>query len=102
MAYAKVLRSPYAHAKIVTIDKSRAEAHPGVYCVVTGYDLDGINPSYGHAVKDHPLLAIDKVLYAGEAVAALVAVDDRTAFEADELIDVKYEALKPVLTHQEP
>ena len=43
MAYAKVLRSPYAHAKILSIDKSRAEAHPGVYCVVTGYDLDGLN-----------------------------------------------------------
>jgi CO/xanthine dehydrogenase Mo-binding subunit len=101
MAYAKVLRSPYAHAKIISIDKSRAEAHPGVYCVVTGYDLDGINPYYGHAVKDHPLLAIDKVRYAGEAVAAVVAVDERTAFEALELIDVRYEELKAVFTPQE-
>jgi len=41
MAYAKVLRSPYAHAKIISIDKSRAEGHPGVYCVVTGYDPTG-------------------------------------------------------------
>src|SRR4029453_14524950 len=101
MAYAKVLRSPYAHAKIVSIDKSRAEAHPGVYCVVTGYDLKGINPYYGHAVKDHPLLAIDKVRYAGEAVAAVVAVDERVAFEALELIDVKYEELKAIFTPQE-
>ncbi len=101
MAYAKVLRSPYAHAKIISIDKSRAESDPGVHCVVTGYDLEGLNPYYGHAVKDHPLLAIDKVRYAGEPVAAVVAVDERTAFEALELIDVKYEELKAVLTPQE-
>jgi CO/xanthine dehydrogenase Mo-binding subunit len=101
MAYAKVLRSPYAHAKIISIDKSKAESHPGVYCVVTGYDLDGLNPYYGHAVKDHPLLAIDKVRYAGEPVAAVVAVDERTAFEALEFIDVQYEELKAIFTPQE-
>jgi CO/xanthine dehydrogenase Mo-binding subunit len=101
MAYAKVLRSPYAHAKIISIAKAKAEAHPGVYCVLTGYDLDGLNPYYGHAVKDHPLLAIDKVRYAGEPVAAVVAVDERTAFEALEFIDVKYEELKAVFTPQE-
>jgi CO/xanthine dehydrogenase Mo-binding subunit len=101
MAYAKVLRSPYAHAKIISIDKSRAEGHPGVYCVVTGYDLDGLNPYFGHAVKDHPLLAIEKVRYAGEPVAAVVAIDERTAFEALEFIDVKYEELKGVFTPEE-
>jgi CO/xanthine dehydrogenase Mo-binding subunit len=101
MAYAKVLRSPYAHAKIVSIDTSRAEARPGVYCVLTGSNLEGLNPYYGHAVKDHPLLAIEKVRYAGEPVAAVVAVDERTAFEALEYIDVKYEELKPVLTSRE-
>jgi CO/xanthine dehydrogenase Mo-binding subunit len=101
MAYAKVLRSPYAHAKILSIDTSRAEAHPGVYCVLTGNNLEGINPYYGHAVKDHPLLAIEKVRYAGEPVAAVVAVDERTAFEALEFIDVKYEELKAVFTPEE-
>jgi len=101
MAYAKVLRSPFAHAKIISIDKTKAEAHPGVHCVVTGYDLDGLNPYFGHAVKDHPLLAIDKVRYAGEPVAAVVAVDERTAFEALEFIDVKYEELKGVFTPEE-
>ena len=101
MAYAKVLRSPYAHAKILSIDKSRAEAHPGVHCVVSGFDLDGINPYYGHAVKDHPLLAIDKVRYAGEPVAAVVAIDERTAFEALELVEVKYEELKAIFTPDE-
>ena len=101
MAYAKVLRSPLAHARIVAIDKAKAEAHPGVYCVVTGFDLEGLNPYFGHAVKDHPLLAIDKVRYAGEPVAAVVAVDERTAFEALELIDVKYDELKGVFTPEE-
>src|SRR5258706_10217095 len=101
MAYAKALRSPYAHARIVSIDASRAAARPGVYCVVTGNDLDGLNPYYGHAVKDHPLLAIGKVRYAGEPVAAVVAVDERTAFEALEFIDVKYEELKAVFTPEE-
>jgi len=101
MAYAKVLRSPLAHGKIISIDKSKAEAHAGVYCVVTGFDLDGLNPYFGHAVKDHPLLAIDKVRYAGEPVAAVVAVDERSAFEALELIDVKYEELKGIFTPQE-
>jgi len=101
MAYAKVLRSPLAHAKIISIDKSKAEVHPGVHCVVTGYDLDGLNPYFGHAVKDHPLLAIDKVRYAGEPVAAVVAIDERTAFEALEFIDVKYEELKGVFTPEQ-
>jgi CO/xanthine dehydrogenase Mo-binding subunit len=101
MAYAKVLRSPYAHAKIISIDTSRAAARPGVFCVITGNDLEGLNPYYGHAVKDHPLLAIGKVRYAGEPVAAVVAVDERTAFEALEFIDVKYEEMKPVVTCEE-
>ena len=101
MAYAKVLRSPYAHAKIVSIDTPRAASRPGVYCVITGNDLEGLNPYYGHAVKDHPLLAIGKVRYAGEPVAAVVAIDERTAFEALEFIDVKYEELKAVFTPEE-
>jgi CO/xanthine dehydrogenase Mo-binding subunit len=101
MAYAKVLRSPYAHAKIISIDTSRAAAQAGVFCVVTGNDLEGLNPYYGHAVKDHPLLAIEKVRYAGEPVAAVVAIDERTAFEALEFIDVKYQELPAVFTPQE-
>lgn len=98
MAYAKVLRSPYAHARIVSIDKSRALGRPSVIAVLTGYDLEGLNPYYGHAVKDHPLVAIEKVRYAGEPVAAVIAENERAALEALELIEVKYEELKPVLT----
>src|SRR2546426_3593555 len=101
MAYAKVLRSPYAHARIVSIDTSRAASRPGVFSVITGNDLEGLNPYYGHAVKDHPLLAIEKVRYAGEPVAAVVAVDEGIAFETLEHIDVKYEELKAVLTPED-
>ncbi len=101
MAYAKVLRSPYAHATIVSMDTSRAEAHPGVYNVLRGDDLEGLNPYFGHAVKDHPLVAIDKVRYAGEPVAAVIAEDELTAYEALELIHVEYEELPAVMEPQE-
>jgi CO/xanthine dehydrogenase Mo-binding subunit len=101
MAYAKVLRSPYAHAKILSIDTSRAINRPGIFTVLTGNDLHGINPYYGHAVKDHPLLAIDKVRYIGEPVAAVVADNECVAFEALAFIDVKYEELKTALTPEE-
>jgi CO/xanthine dehydrogenase Mo-binding subunit len=59
-----------------------------------------LNPYFGHAVKDHPLMAIDKVRYAGETGGAVVAIDERTAFEALEFIDVKYEDLKGVFTRK--
>lgn len=101
MAYAKVSRSPYAHAKILSIDTSKAAKRPGVYAVVTGNDLEGINPYYGHAVKDHPLLAIEKVRYAGEPVAAVAADNERIAFEALEFIDIRYEELKTTLDPKE-
>lgn len=101
MAYAKVLRSPYAHAKIASINASRAAARPGVIAVLTGNDLGGLNPYYGHAVKDHPLVAIGKVRYAGEPVAAVVAGDERAAYEALEFIDVRYEELKAVMAPKE-
>ena len=101
MAYAKVLRSPYAHARILSINAGRAASRPGVIAVVTGNDLEGLNPYFGHAVKDHPLVAIDKVRYIGEPVAAVVAEDERTAYEALEFIEVQYEELKAVLNPQE-
>ena len=101
MAYAKVLRSAYAHAKIVSIDGSPAAARPGILAVLTGNDLSGLNPYYGHAVKDHPLIAIEKVRYIGEPVAAVIAEDERTAFEALEFIEVNYEELKTVLNPEE-
>ncbi len=97
MAHAKVLRSPFASARIVRIDASQAARRPGVIAALTGRTLDGINPYYGHAVKDHPLLALDRVRFCGEPVAAVVAVDERTAAEALGHVAVEYEELPALL-----
>ncbi len=97
MAWAKVLRSPFAHARIVSMETTAARQHPGVIEVLTGSDLDGINPYYGHAVKDHPLLAIGKTRFLGEPVAAVIAEDELSAQEALAHISVEYEELPPVL-----
>lgn len=97
MAWAKVLRSPLAHARIGSIDVSAARKLPGVIDVITGGDLQGLHPYYGHSMKDHPLLAIGKVRFIGEPVAAVVAEDELSAEEALEHIAVEYEELTPVL-----
>src|SRR5206468_950828 len=102
MAHAKVLRSPYAHARLGRVDASRARAHPGVLAVLTGGDLAGqCEPYYGPAFRDRPLLAIDVARYEGDPVAAAVAVDETTAAEALELIDVDYTPLPAVITLEE-
>src|SRR5438034_3004073 len=102
MAHAKVLRSPYAHARLGRVDASRARAHPGVLAVLTGGDLAGhCEPYYGPAFRDRPLLAIDVARYEGDPVAAVVAVDETTAAEALELIDVDYTPLPAVITRSE-
>jgi len=97
MAWAKILRSPYAHARIVSIDASAAARQPGVIGVLSGEELQDIRPYYGHAVKDHPLLAIGKVRFLGEPVAAVIAEDELSAQEALGQIAVEYEELTPVL-----
>jgi CO/xanthine dehydrogenase Mo-binding subunit len=97
MAWAKLLRSPFAHARILSIDASEAKRQPGVIDVLTGNDLGPLHPYYGHAVKDHPLLAIGKVRFLGEPVAAVIAEDELSAQEALERIKVDYEELTPVL-----
>lgn len=96
MAYAKLLRSPFGHARIAAIDASEAARQPGVIAVLTGNDLEGLDPYYGHAVKDHPILAIEKVRYAGEPVAAVIAADELSAYEALDYIRVEYEELPEV------
>src|SRR2546423_5855325 len=73
MLHGRVLRSPIAHGRIVSIDTAAAERVPGVVCVLTGADLDDIDPYYGHAIKDRPIIAIDKVRFHGEQVAAVAA-----------------------------
>ncbi len=97
MAWAKLLRSPFAHARIVSIDASAAIKSPGVIDVLTGSDLTGIHPYYGHAVKDHPLLAIGKVRFVGEPVVAVIAENELSAEEALDTITVEYEELPPIL-----
>jgi CO/xanthine dehydrogenase Mo-binding subunit len=93
MAYGKVVRSPYPHARITSIDVSAAEAMPGVVCVLTAADLADIDPYWGHAIRDRPVVAIDRVRFAGEPVAAVAAEDEATAAAALERIEVSYEEL---------
>ncbi|NIO08107.1 MAG: molybdopterin-dependent oxidoreductase, partial [Deltaproteobacteria bacterium] len=93
--WAKVLRSPHPHARIVSIDTSRAEAAPGVRAVITGSDVRGI--LYGRRYRDLSILAQDRVRFAGERVAAVAAEDRQAAEEALDLIQVEYEELPAVL-----
>jgi len=90
MLYAKVLRSPHPHARILHIDATKARSLPGVVAVVTGKDFPG---SLGATVQDQSFLAGDKVRFVGDAVAAVAAVDLDTAEEALSLIHVEYELL---------
>lgn len=96
MLQARIFRSSVPHARIARLDVSRAAALAGVAAVLTGGDLGGIDPYFGAAFKDQPLLAVQRVRYAGEPVAAVAAVDAATAEEALALIEVEYEDL-PVL-----
>jgi carbon-monoxide dehydrogenase large subunit len=100
MLHAAVLRSLHAHARIARIDTSRARALPGVVAVVTGEDARALTnplPAFCAEPVVQYALAVDKVRFAGEAVAAVAAVDRYTAEDAAALIDVEYEPL-PVLT----
>src|SRR6266851_1717981 len=97
MVHCKLLRSTMAHARVVRIDGSRARAHPGVHLVLTGADLPipyGILP----VSQDEHALAIDRVRFVGDPVAAVIARDELTAFDALDLIDVEYEPLRTFST----
>lgn len=93
MAHARLLRSRVPHARIRRIETAAAERLPGVVCVVTAADLADLDPYYGHALRDRPVLAIDRVRFLGEPVAIAVAEDARTADEALERIRVELEEL---------
>ncbi|MGZ9276016.1 MAG: xanthine dehydrogenase family protein molybdopterin-binding subunit [Candidatus Limnocylindrales bacterium] len=97
MAWASIVRSPYPHARIVSIDTAAARAVRGVVAVVSAADLPDVNLYYGHALADHPLLADGVVRYAGEAVVGVVADDLATAAEAAALVEIEYAPL-PVTT----
>jgi CO/xanthine dehydrogenase Mo-binding subunit len=100
MAHGKILRSPYAHAKLIRIDPSKAERHPGVYGVITREDQRRL-AMFGAAYKDQTIVAVEKVRYVGDPVAAVAAVDEATAEQALNLIEVEYEELPAVTSIDE-
>ena len=95
MLWGHTLRSPHAHARIVSIDISEAVTMPGVHAVLTHDDVPGAK-TYGLEFPDQPVLAIDRVLYYGEAVALVAAEHPEQARRAAERIAVEYEPLEPV------
>ncbi|MBI4332614.1 MAG: molybdopterin-dependent oxidoreductase [Chloroflexi bacterium] len=95
LLHGRILRSPYPHARIIRIDTRRAERLPGVKAVLTGKDL--AEADYSLELGAEPAVAIDKVRYAGEGVAAVAATGEDIAEEALGLIEVEYEELPPVL-----
>jgi 4-hydroxybenzoyl-CoA reductase subunit alpha len=100
MLYAKLLRSHVPHALIKRIDVAKALALPGVVAVITGKDLPipyGILP----VSQDEHTLCIDKVRFIGDPVAAVAAIDEDTAFEAMNLIEVEFQRLKTISTIEE-
>lgn len=102
MLYGKVLRSPYAHARIHRIDTSRAEKILGVRAVVTVEDTPKIPfGSYRSGIKDELIFALDKVRFVGDEVAAVAAIDEEIAQEALSLIEVEYEELPAVFSIEE-
>jgi CO/xanthine dehydrogenase Mo-binding subunit len=103
MLHVKLLRSPHPHARIRRIDPSGADRRPGVAYVLTGPRLLelGVGTHYGVVIQDKPIVALDKVRYVGDIVAAVAAVDEDTALEALEHIAVEYEELPAVFDAEE-
>ncbi|MCU7930757.1 MAG: molybdopterin-dependent oxidoreductase [Candidatus Thiodiazotropha sp. (ex Codakia rugifera)] len=99
-----LVRSPYAHAKILNIDTSAADALPGVVCTLIGDEISQqcqpflqIGPEPCDAIKDYPL-AVGKVRYQGDPVVAVVAESLRLAQDAVQLVEVEYETLDVIIT----
>jgi carbon-monoxide dehydrogenase large subunit len=99
MLHGAMLRSPYAHARIVSIDTSAAEAHPKVKAVITGQTLAGLNLAWMPTLSydTQAVLATDKVRFQGQEVAFVIAEDHYSARDALELIEVEYEELPVVI-----
>jgi 4-hydroxybenzoyl-CoA reductase alpha subunit len=97
MLHGKILRSPYPHARILHIDARKAKKLSGVRAVVTGKDTIGFKAGGISARGDEPYLAMDKVRFIGDAVAAVAAIDEEAAEEALDLIRVEYEQLPAVV-----
>jgi CO/xanthine dehydrogenase Mo-binding subunit len=102
MLHGKLLRSPHAHARIRSVDSHAALAIPGVACVVTGADTADLpDPFYGVGLRDQPVIATNRARYVGDVVAAVVAVDEHTAFRAAQAVSIDYEPLPAVMTMAE-
>ncbi|TMI78367.1 MAG: xanthine dehydrogenase subunit D [Bacillati bacterium ANGP1] len=99
MLWGHTLRSPHAHARVRAVDVSKALASPGVHAVLLAADLPG-KTTFGLEFADQPVLAAERVRYAGEPVAILAAVDPETARRAADLIAVEYDPL-PAVTDME-
>lgn len=98
MLHGKILRSPYPHARILNIDTTKAKKLPGVRGIVTGKDTSGFKAGgVSTAQGDEAYLALEKVRYIGEGVAAVAAIDEETAEEALDLIKAEYEELPAIL-----
>ncbi len=103
MLYLHFVRSPYGHARILSVDTSEAEALPGVHAVLTGREVVGqvqpfmqIGPEPGAKILDYPM-AVDKIRYQGEPLAAVLADSRMLAEDAAELVEVEYEPLPAVV-----
>ena len=102
MVEGRFLRSPYPHARILSIDTKEAEQTEGVVAVLTGRDLSPTESYLGRGKrKDQPIIALERALYAGQPVAAVAAEDRSVAEEALNKIHVEYEELAAVITIQE-
>ncbi len=102
MLYGAFLRSTFAHAKIISIDTSAAEAHPKVKAVITGKTLESLGLAWMPTMSydTQAVMATDKVRFQGQEVAFVVAEDKYSARDALELIEVEYEELPPVMDAQ--
>jgi len=101
MLVGKIKRSPYAHARILSIDTSKAEALPGVKSVVTGKDTEGVKWGVFPYTRDQQFIQTEKARYIGDEVAGVAAIDEETALRALDLIKVEYEELPAVFDPME-
>ncbi|MBP1743069.1 MAG: CoxL [Firmicutes bacterium] len=100
MLYGKMLTSPHAHAKILSIDTSDAEKIPGVVKIITHKDVPSLKYGLSPARWDENVLCIDKVRFVGDKVAAVACVDEETCYKALKAIKVEYEVLPAVLDYR--
>lgn len=101
MIFGALLQSPLAHARILSIDTTRAESLPGVKAIVTAKDAGLVKYGVSPARYDETLFCHDKVRYVGDEIAAVAEIDLETAEKAISLIDVDYEELPAVFTIEE-